>query len=216
MWGGISHYRKKWTKSITCSDSRVFQEAGMGCWEGGRLGRSGAPQAQVRVGCGVYPHGQWGAGICWHVGEVSRRAPQAVTENKQIHLSLSLADQLEFPPLCPVSSQALEPRPTSNIPVNPQPGQSPTNQVPPLQCPSLLLPPPHLLPTRPPPAPPPLHPPSCRAQDTAPLLPGPPASLGTRPLLSKRTSHKDGKVSDLLGPTQPPPAAPCGYWAQNM
>lgn len=150
MWGGISHYRKKWTKSITCSDSRIFQEAGMGCWEGGRLGRSGAPQAQVRVGCGVYPHGQWGAGICWHVGEVSRRAPQAVTENKQTHLSLSLADQLEFPPLCPVSSQALEPRPTSNIPVNPQPGQSPAYQVPPLQCPSLLLPPPHLLPTPPP------------------------------------------------------------------
>ena len=59
---------------------------------------SGAPQTQVRAGCGVCPHGQWEAGICWHVGEVSRRAPQAVTKNKQTHLSLSLADQLKFPP----------------------------------------------------------------------------------------------------------------------
>ena len=148
-----------------------------------------------------------GSGICWHVGEVSRRASQAVTENKQTHLSLSLADQLEFPPLCPVSSQALEPRPTSNIPVTPS-TQSPTNQVPPLQCPSLLLPPPHLLPT-----------PGSPSQLQGPGHSPPPlraTCLGTRPLLSKRTSHKDGQVSDLLGPTQPPAAAPCGYWAQNM
>ena len=170
--------------------------------EGGRLGRSGAPQAQVRVGCGVCPHGQWGAGICWHVGEVSRRASQAVPENKQTHLSLSLADQLEFPPLCPVSSQALELQPTSNIPVTPS-TQSPINQEPPLQGPSPLLPPPHGTPSQ--------------LQGPGHSPPPPRATcLGTRPLLSKRTSHKDGQVLDLLGPTQPPPAAPCGYWAQNM
>lgn len=72
------------------------------------------------------------------MGEGPKESPQAVTKNKQTHLSLSLADQLKFPPLCPVSSQALKPQPTSNIPVTPTTRHLPCN-VPPFSSPLPLL-----------------------------------------------------------------------------
>lgn len=57
MWGGISHYRKKWTKSITFSDSRVFQEARKGCWRVGAL-----------AGLGLHrPRSEWGV-VCVPMG----------------------------------------------------------------------------------------------------------------------------------------------------
>lgn len=93
------------------------------------------------------------------MGEVSRRAPQAVTKNKHTHLSLSLADQLKFPPLCPVSSQALKPQPTSNIPVTLTTRHLPCN-VPPFSSP---------LPTS---SLPPVNRPSHMAQDTDPSFQG--------------------------------------------
>lgn len=76
MRGRISHYRKKWTKYITCFGSRVFQEAGRGAGRVGALAGLGLhrPRSEPGVVCVPMDSGKQASADMWErsQGELPR------------------------------------------------------------------------------------------------------------------------------------------------